>query len=343
MWFGTRPLKDGDDLVGATLAHSEQIAARRKLRKGHVLTSDDLYAMREAGIAEVTVAIPEPGDMMEDAAAAHIADVFALEGFRREDVGTGRVNFHAVADGLLVLAADRIDALNRIDPAITLATLPNFAHVRAGQMIATVKIIPFAVAGKLVEQAAAEVGKPDTIRVHGFRDGLKVAIIQTSVKGTKPSVLDKTVRVTEARLQQVHAELVDETRTAHASADLSSQIRDKLEISDMVLVFGASAVTDRRDVIPQAIMQAGGTIRHVGMPVDPGNLLVLGEIEGKPVIGAPGCARSPKENGFDWILWRLCAGLDVTGDDIVSMGVGGLLTEIPLRPHPRETASPVDN
>jgi len=343
MWFGTRPLGDGDEVAGATLAHSVQLAQRRRLRKGHVLTSDDLDAIREAGIAEVTVAIPEPGDMMEDAAAAHIADVFALEGFRREDVGTGRVNFHAIADGVLMLAADRVDALNRIDPAITLATLPNFSHVRAGQMIATVKIIPFAVAGTLVEKAAAEVGRPDTIRVHAFRDGLKVAIIQTRVKGTKSSVLDKTLRVTEARLQQAHAELVGETRTAHDAAELSAEIEAWLSGADMVLVFGASAVTDRRDVIPQAIIQAGGTIRHVGMPVDPGNLLVLGEVGGKPVIGAPGCARSPKENGFDWVLWRLCAGLDVTGEDIVSMGVGGLLTEIPLRPHPRETASPVES
>ena len=343
MWFGTRLLDDDGDLVGATLAHSEQLAPRRRLRKGHVLTSDDLDAMREAGVAEVTVAIPEAGDMMEDAAAAHIADVFALEGFRREDVGTGRVNFHAMADGVLVLAPERIDALNKIDPAITLATLPNFSHVHAGQMIATVKIIPFAVAGALVEKAAAEVGKPDTIRVHGFRDGLKVAIIQTRVKGTKSSVLDKTVRITEARLHRAHAELAGETRTGHDAAQLSEEIKARLAGADMVLVFGASAVTDSRDVIPQAIMQAGGTILHVGMPVDPGNLLVLGEIAGKPVIGAPGCARSPKENGFDWVLWRLCAGLKVTGDDIVSMGVGGLLTEIPLRPHPRETASPVDS
>ncbi|MAZ15500.1 MAG: hypothetical protein CL535_04110 [Ahrensia sp.] len=343
MWFGTRSLDDDSDLVGATLAHSEQLAPRRRLRKGHVLTADDLDAMREAGLAKVTVAIPEPCDMMEDAAAAHIADVFALEGFRREDVGTGRVNFHALADGVLVLAPERIDSLNRIDPAITLATLPNFSHVRAGQMIATVKIIPFAVAATLVEKAAAEVGKPDTIRVHGFRNGLRVAIIQTEVKGTKASVLDKTVRVTVARLEKTHAQLVGETRTAHDAGELSAEIEMQLAGADMVLVFGASAVTDSRDVIPQAIVQAGGTILRVGMPVDPGNLLVLGEIASKPVIGAPGCARSPKENGFDWVLWRLCAGLKVTGDNIISMGVGGLLTEIPLRPHPRETANPGDN
>lgn len=341
MWFGIRSLDNANDLVGATLAHSLLLAPRKKLRKGHVLTPADLDAIRDAGIAEITVAMPEPGDMMEDAAAAHIADVFPLDGFRREDVGTGRVNFHAAADGVLVVEPSHIDALNRIDPAITLATLPNHSFVRAGQMIATVKIIPFAVAGALVERSAAEVRKPDTIRVHPYIDGLRVAMIQTRVKGTKSSVLDKTWRITGARLNELHAALVDESRTDHTVAALSAELAEQIVGADMVLVFGASAVTDRRDVVPQAIEQAGGTILHVGMPVDPGNLLVLGEIAGKPVIGAPGCARSPKENGFDWVLRRLCAGIEVASNDIVAMGVGGLLTEIRVRPHPRETSSPV--
>ncbi|MCI5075453.1 molybdopterin-binding protein [Oricola sp.] len=342
MWFGTRPLDGTDALVGSILAHSLLLAPGRKLRKGHALTSGDLSAMRSAGVEAITVAVPEAGDILEDEAAGRIADVFALDGFRREDVGTGRVNFHAEADGVLVVAPDRIDALNRIDPAITLATLPNHAHVRSGQMVATVKIIPFAVAGSLVETAVAEVRQPATIAVRPFRAGLKVAVVQTRVKGTKASVLDKTCRVTEARLTALSATLASESRTDHVADDLSAEIAARIAEADMVLVFGASAVTDRRDVVPQAIEKAGGSILHVGMPVDPGNLLVLGEIDGKPVIGAPGCARSPKENGFDWVLQRLCAGIAVTGEDIVAMGVGGLLTEIPVRPHPRETARPVD-
>jgi len=70
--------------------------------------------------------------------------------------------------------------------------------------------------------------------------------------------------------------------------------------------------------------------------VDPGNLLLVGEVSGRPVLGAPGCARSPKENGFDWVLMRLLAGLPVRRADIAGMGVGGLLMEIVTRPQPRE-------
>jgi molybdenum cofactor cytidylyltransferase len=72
------------------------------------------------------------------------------------------------------------------------------------------------------------------------------------------------------------------------------------------------------------------------MPVDPGNLMLIGEVRGQPVLGAPGCARSPKENGFDWVLMRLLAGLPVSRSDVTGMGVGGLLMEIVTRPQPRD-------
>ena len=66
---------------------------------------------------------------------------------------------------------------------------------------------------------------------------------------------------------------------------------------------------------------------------------MLAERDGKPVIGLPGCARSPKLNGFDWALQRFAAGVPVTPQDIQAMGVGGLLAEIGARPLPRAEAT----
>lgn len=109
--------------------------------------------------------------------------------------------------------------------------------------------------------------------------------------------------------------------------------------ADLTLVFGASAVADADDVIPAAIRAAGGRVERFGMPVDPGNLLVMGEVDGRPVVGAPGCARAPAENGFDWVLHRIFAGLPVTDDWVRGLGVGGLLMEIHSRPSPRASRS----
>jgi len=138
---------------------------------------------------------------------------------------------------------------------------------------------------------------------------------------------------------------VAEERVAHEAPALTSAIQATAPLCDLLIVYGASAITDRRDVIPASLEAAGGRIEHFGMPVDPGNLLLVGALmrDGVeiPVLGAPGCARSPKENGFDWVLHRLLAGLPVTGADIRRMGVGGLLMEIVSRGQPRTGEAPI--
>jgi molybdenum cofactor cytidylyltransferase len=154
--------------------------------------------------------------------------------------------------------------------------------------------------------------------------------------GLATKVIEKTLRVTEERLMPAGATIVAERRVPHEQGALAKAIEEVLgEGAELVLVFGASAIADRRDVIPAAVTAIGGRIEHFGMPVDPGNLLLVADARGRPLLGAPGCARSPKENGFDWVLMRLLAGLKVPREAITGMGVGGLLMEIVTRPQPR--------
>jgi molybdenum cofactor cytidylyltransferase len=166
-------------------------------------------------------------------------------------------------------------------------------------------------------------------------------VVSTLLPGLAPKVIDKTLKITEARIQPAGARFIAERRVPHDTQALARAI-DELRAAgaELVIVFGASAIADRRDVIPAAIEAVGGSIEHFGMPVDPGNLLLIGRLQGQPVLGAPGCARSPKENGFDWVLMRLLAGLPVSRADITGMGVGGLLMEIVTRPQPREKSVP---
>ena len=167
---------------------------------------------------------------------------------------------------------------------------------------------------------------------------MKVAVISTMLPGLKDRVVAKTLRVLDERLAPAGATVVLDRRVPHEPLALRMALEEVRETgADLVIVFGASAIADRRDVVPASIVAAGGHIEHFGMPVDPGNLLLIGELGGRPVLGAPGCARSPKENGFDWVLHRLLAGLPVGRADITALGVGGLLVEIVTRPQPRGT------
>jgi molybdenum cofactor cytidylyltransferase len=320
---------------GGIVVHSVRKAGL-VLRKGAMVGDAEIAALNAAGVGAITVARLEPGDVAEDVAAAELAAAVAGAGVRVDRAFTGRTNLFAEGAGIAVVDTTGVDRFNEADPDITLATVAAFAPVVAGTMIATVKIIPFAVAraGRDRALAVARDAAP-LVRVAPYRIR-KVGVISTVLPGLADKVIEKTLRITADRLARAGAAIVAERRVAHETAPLAHALDEILSAgAELVIVFGASAIADRRDVIPAAVEAVGGAIEHFGMPVDPGNLLLVASARGRPVIGAPGCARSPKENGFDWVLVRLLCGLPVRRGDLTAMGVGGLLMEIVTRPQPR--------
>jgi len=337
MKFGAVPPREAE---GAVAVHSIRKDGM-VLKKGTLVGKAEIAALEVAKVSEIVVARLEPGDVSEDVAAAEIAAAVAGDGVRVDRAFTGRANLFAEAAGVLVVDKTGVDALNDVDPAITFATLSAYAPVVAGKMIATVKIIPFAVARAARDRAlaAARAARP-IVRVAPFKLR-KIGIISTVLPGLAEKVIEKTLRVTEERLAPAGATIVAEKRVPHETNALAKALDEVLKAgAEMVVVFGASAIADTRDVIPAAVEAVGGRIEHFGMPVDPGNLMLVAEANGRPVLGAPGCARSPKENGFDWILMRLLAGLPIKRSDITGLGVGGLLMEIVTRPQPRAVPVP---
>ncbi len=320
--------------AGSILAHGVR-GDGVSFSKGRRLDEADCRQLLGAGVKSVIAVRLEPGDLDEDAAAARLAAAIGPDHLTFTVPATGRVNIHAAVDGLLIADRTAIDRFNRVDPAITIATLPDHATVRPGDMVATIKIIPLAVAEDAVERAAAALGGGGALLVKPFA-ARRVGLIATVLPSLKPSVMDKTRLLLEHRLSPSGSTLSGETRVAHETPALAEALGPAVRDNELVVVFGASAVSDADDVIPAAIRLAGGRVEQVGMPVDPGNLLVLGHIGETPVIGAPGCARSPKENGFDWVLARILAGETPGRAELTGMGVGGLLAEIPTRPRPRE-------
>jgi len=335
MKFGAVAAKDA---LGGTAVHTIR-QGTLVLKKGTLIGAAEVAALQAAGIKDIVVARLEPGDVSEDTAAAEIAKAVAGDGVHIDRAFTGRANLFARTAGVLVVDKDAIDRLNRVDEAITLATLQAYKPVVAGEMIATVKIIPFAVSGTARDAALAGLARP-LLRVAPYRVR-KVGVVSTVLPGLASKVIEKTLKITAERLNLAGATIIAERRVPHERAALARALDEVLKAgAELAIVFGASAIADRRDVIPAALQSIGGHIEHFGMPVDPGNLLMIGDAGGRPVLGAPGCARSPKENGFDWVLMRLLAGLKVPRQDITGLGVGGLLMEIVTRPQPRAEATP---
>ncbi len=330
MEFGEVPLAKAD---GAILAHSEALPNGGRLRKGIVLGQTELALLAAAGIGAVTVARLGAEDVHEDAAALTLARALVPDetaaGLVLKRMGTGRVNILAAGPGIVRLNARAIHKLNAAQPMITIATVPEWQRMEAGGMVATIKIIAYGVPrdglAKACTLGAGAISLLPPVRT-------RVVLIQTAVADEDGS---KGHRVTADRVARLGGTLAPKQVVPHRMADLASAIR-AVRDADLILILTGSATSDLRDTAPQALRQAGGKVEHFGMPVDPGNLLFIGQLGRVPVIGLPGCAKSPSLNGADWVLERVMCGVPVTARAISSMGVGGLLKEIPSRPKPRE-------
>ncbi|MEQ9261230.1 MAG: molybdopterin-binding protein [Roseovarius sp.] len=326
MRFGPVPVREAE---GGLLAHALKLPGG-KLRKGHVLSDADVAALEAAGYANITVARLEPGDMPENEAALALARAIhdGAAGLRLSTPFTGRVNFLAEGPGVVLLEPAKINAANSVDPMITVATVPALRQVHEGSMVATVKVIAYAVPGRAVTRAAEAARAAIRLAPPVYRTASLVVTEIASGPGLKG------VEAIEARVTGLGMRLEETLCVPHEEVAL----RGALEAArgEIVLILTGSATSDPDDIAPRAVRAAGGRLERFGMPVDPGNLLFLGKLGVRPVIGLPGSARSPVLHGADWVLARVACGLEVTSAEIAAMGVGGLLKEIPTRPQPRQ-------
>jgi molybdenum cofactor cytidylyltransferase len=338
MKFGETAL---DEAEGAILAHSRRVGPRT-LKKGTVLSAADIATLRAAGIASVVTARLETGDLDENAAAALVARAAAGAQIRVGPAATGRCNLFAGVRGLAMFDPAVVDHVNLVDESVTVATVTPYQLVDVGDIVATVKVVTFGVAGSVAEACAHAASEGGPLFWLAGLQPQKVGLIQTRLPGLKHRVIAKMVEVTRGRVVALGGSLTTTLVCDHSETAVAATLQQMQSVGcDIVLVLGASAIVDRRDVVPAAIERAGGTVEHFGMPVDPGNLMLLARLGAMRVLGLPGSARSARLHGFDWVLQRLHAGLDVTGADLMHMGVGGLLKEIPTRPLPRAAAAPL--
>lgn len=332
MIFGTFPI---DDAVGVILAHSLRTPAG-SVKKGRPLDAGDVARLRQAGHVQVVGARLEADDLAEDLAARAAATAVVGAHLDLSAAKTGRCNLMAAARGVLVVDAAQVCRLNMLDESLTLATLPPWEVVAPGQVVATVKVIPFAVRRAVLDAWRGVAGDGGPALRLAPLSPKRVALIQTMLPGGSDAVLDATALVSRGRVEALGGHFLGEVRVPHDERAVAEAL-SRLD-ADLILISGASATVDRRDVVPAGIVRAGGRIEHFGMPVDPGNLLLLASLGEVPVVDMPGCGRSPKPNGLDLVLVRLMAGERVERADVMALGVGGLLKEIGSRPLPRERA-----
>jgi molybdopterin biosynthesis enzyme len=337
MKFGPVPLSEAK---GKILGHNIAGASgQRLLRKGKPLTDEDLEKLRGLGRSSVYVAEIEPNDIEENKAARRVAEAICGPGLQITGVASGRANLLADKIGILRIDVVRLAQINECS-GMTLATLITHSPVHARQIVATVKIIPYAVAESTVSRVetisslSGPIVRVDALSPHsvGMILSGSTSIHEKLVADFAP-LRDRIEKLGSSITRTDFVALDDESDEAALAAMLKQQLANGIR---MILLAGETAIMDEHDILPRAVERAGGYIESVGAPVDPGNLLMLAYIGDVPVIGAPGCARSRKTNIVDWILPRLLVGDQLTRRDIVELGHGGLLQDVLERGMPRD-------
>lgn len=346
MKFGPVSLEQAQGkILGHNIAGPD---GRRVFRKGKPLTAEDIDKLRQLGRETVYVAALEANDVDEDTAAKRIATAGAGDNLYLSKAITGRANIHADTLGIFRVDEERLMQINLCE-AVTLATLPNHAVVTPRKMVGTLKIIAYGIPEAVVREAevlsrqlsvSSEQAQP-VLRVDALPQR-KVGLILSG----SPSAKEKIVRSFEkalrprlemwgSKLEQVGFIPLEDEQGEQELAQLIDDYvnRDGME---MVLLAGETAIMDRYDIAPRAVERAGGRITCFGAPVDPGNLLMLGRYRDVPIVGAPGCSRSPKLNIVDLVIPRLLAGDYLTKLDIVRLGHGGMIEDVAERPLPRK-------
>lgn len=333
MKFGPVPIEEA---VGRILAHNIADAqGNRIFRKGRRLTPEDVARLRAEGYQEVVVAEPEPGDVGEEEAARRIARACEGPGLRPMPAAGGRVNFLADGAGVFLVEPDRLAQLNRL-PGVTLATLTRGSVVRARQIVASLKIIPFALPEAIVAQAEALLQDNSPLMgVYPFQPR-RVSLILSGHPAVWPRLIADFEAPLRERVDACGGIWLGTQTVRHEEAELARAMEAALrQGADFLILAGETAIMDEEDIAPRAIRRIGGTVEAFGAPVDPGNLLLIAYRGEVPILGAPGCARSRHRNVVDWVIPRLMAGLRLTREEIATMGHGGLLEDVEERPAPR--------
>ena len=319
--------------LGGILSSSIEIYKNKnkiKISKGTIINKNLLDLLLLNNVEHIKCAKLDDNEIDENSSVHEISKKIIASKKSNiiiQDPKNGRCNLVSSVDGILTFQPNQLFSINSVTNDIGIASLKAFSKVKKNQIVASIKAIPFGIKKNNLQNIINVC--QECFKILPFQKK-NIHLIQTTNQNTRAKILEKTLEVTKERLSSCGNKKIVEKKCSHEIKSICEQLKKSVnEGADIILIFGTSAISDINDIIPQSILEINGTILRLGMPVEPGNLILLAEIKISKkhisIIGMPGCARSKKENGVDWILWRKLCDLKISSDDINHMGNGGLL------------------
>ena len=325
------------EAVGHALAHDiTQITADGKtarFSRGHVLIPEDIPTLLDMGKHHIYVGAPPVGQVHEEDAGRVAAEILAGEHIEIPPPAEGRFALTASTKGVLSIQSEGLIALNSI-PDFTAATLPNFASVDIGQTVAGVRIVPlFTDEKNVAELASVEKAYGKLLHVRPFLPK-KVGIIITGTEIYSGRIKDRFEAVLRKKLSTFDATILAVIKCPDDCSSIQSAAENLLQAGADILFFTGGMSVDPDDLTPTAIRTLGSEVITQGIPVQPGNMLLLARLGNTTLLGLPGSVMHHETTALDLILPRIFADISITQSDIQKMGEGGLLSHSGRGTHP---------
>lgn len=314
------------DAIGMTLCHDITAMVDgfkgAAFKRGHVITQEDIPKLLDIGKQHVFIWEENAGEIHEEDAARRLSQMTTVDGAHYGSVSEGKIQLFADQDGMFRVDKALLAAVNRIGD-ITITTLPDHYPVKAGDRLASMRIVPLVTEERQIAEAEALCADKQLYDLRPFKP-LKVGIIITGSEIYHGRIKDKFERVARAKLAHYPAEILG----VHVCDDELDMIvgagRTLLAEGAELLIFSGGMSVDPDDLTPSAIREMGAEIISYGVPSQPGNMTLVAYLDQAALLGVPGAAISRPTTMFDVLLPQIFCGDPLTKDDLIRLGEGGL-------------------
>ncbi len=298
---------------------------KKLLGKGHILSDEDVRLLSTEGMNQVWVAQLEDGEASEDEAVRQVSAEMGCGCMEIRLASGGRANLVATEDCCVLVDDELLRQINCAS-SVVIATSLNFSYAAAGQRVATVKSSPFAVAQSQLDAIVSILKERGPIlQARPIRKPTISVLYSDPGSGDRARQLFEPIMT--QRLERLGAAANFVLITSEDEAAVARSMQHLLKAKPtVVIVASTTAPAGPEDTIGRAMVRIGCQLERFLAPVEPGNLFLLGYHDGVPVLSAPGCYRSAKQNVVDLVLPPMLARYRVSGWEVGCLGHGGLLS-----------------
>lgn len=317
-----------EDAVGETLCHdmtgiSPGGVKGVMFKRGHIITQADIPALLNIGKNHIFVWEPDADEVHEDDAALALAEVVCgAHVVYDKKVSEGKIQISAGADGVFTINRDALKKINSV-PDYTVACLPGDTRVTQGQKLGGLRIVPLVTKRVNVEQAV-KIAKDSSpvFDVLPFKP-LKCGIVITGSEVYYGRIQDKFEPVMRKKLASYGADILGATQCPDDIDMILAAVESfRAQGAELIMLTGGMSV-DPDDLTPTAIRRTGADIITQGVPIQPGNMLMMARLGDVMLLGVPGASMYFPTTSLDIFLPRIFAGVAITKEEIAGYGEGG--------------------